>query len=146
MRHRIRSALSIAVLLISVGSAHAATCTVSTTSVAFGTHTFLTTSPSDSTGTISVSCDMVANYSIVILGGFSGTLARAMTSGSNQLGYNLFTDATRTVVWGDGSAGGGRVSGSGTTGATHTVYGRIPAGQNVPAGNYSDALVVRVEF
>lgn len=146
MNHRTRSVVLAVAWLVSAASAQAATCTVSTTSVAFGTHTFLAASPSDSTGTISVRCDAVTSYAIAILGGFTGTFARAMTSGSSQLSYNLFTDATRTVVWGDGSAGSARVSSSGTTGATHSVYGRIPARQNVTAGSYSDSLVVRVEF
>jgi spore coat protein U-like protein len=133
-------------LLASVASAQAATCTVSAAGVAFGTQTFLVTSPSDSTGSITVSCDAVASYSIGIVGGFTGTPMRAMRSGSTQLGYNLFTDATCTVVWGDGTAGSARVSSSGNTGTTHVVYGRIPARQNVPAGSYSDTLIVRVDF
>lgn len=146
MNRGIRGVLAGAALLVPLASAHAASCTVSATGVAFGTHTFLDTSPSDSTGTITVSCDAVAAYSIGLVGGFTGTFTRAMTSGSNQLGYNLFTDATRSVVWGDGTGGSARVSTSGTFGASHTVYGRIPSGQNVPAGAYSDALIVRVEF
>lgn len=146
MNRRIKHLLWGMGLLASVASANAASCTVSTTSVAFGSQTFLVTSPSDSTGSITVGCDAITAYSIGILGGFTGTLTRAMRSGSNQLGYNLFTDSTRTIVWGDGTAGSARVSSSGTTGATHTVYGRIPAKQNVPAGSYSDSLIVRVEF
>jgi len=146
MSRGIRYVLSGVGLLLSLASAQAATCTVSVTGVAFGTHTFLVTSPSDSTGTITVNCNAVAAYSIGIIGGFTGTFMRAMTSGSNQLSYNLFTDATRTVVWGDGSGGSGRLNSAGTTGGTHTVYGRIPARQNVPAGSYSDSLIVRVEF
>ncbi len=115
-----RCLFSAAGLLASAASAQAATCTVSATSGAFGTHTFLVASPSDSTGSITVSCDAGASYSLGILGGFTGTFTRAITSGSNRLAYNLFTDATRTVVWGDGTAGSARVSSSGTAGATHT--------------------------
>lgn len=146
MSRRIRGVLLGVGLLVSLASAQAATCMVSATGVAFGTHTFLVASPTDSTGTITVSCDAVASYSVGILGGFTGTFTRSMTSGSNQLGYNLYTDATRTVVWGDGTDVSARVSSSGTVGATHTVYGRIPARQNVPAGSYSDILIVRIEF
>lgn len=146
MSRRMRCLFSAAGLLASAASAQAATCTVSATSGAFGTHTFLVASPSDSTGSITVSCDAGASYSLGILGGFTGTFTRAITSGSNRLAYNLFTDATRTVVWGDGTAGSARVSSSGTAGATHTVYGRVPARQNVPAGSYADSLIVRVEF
>jgi len=127
-------------------SAHAAACTVFATGVAFGTHNFLATAPIDSTGSVTVTCDAPAAYSIGIHGGFTGTLARAMTAGSHQLAYNLFADAARTVVWGDGTGASVKVSSAGTAGSTHTVYGRIPARQNVPAGSYSDLLMVRVEF
>jgi spore coat protein U-like protein len=149
MRRPIRRLFMAMGWLAALGStAHsqAATCTVSATGVAFGTQTFLVTSPSDSTGSITVDCDAVAAYSIGILGGNASTSARVMTAGGYQLGYNLYTDATRAIVWGDGSAGSARVSSAGTEGGTHTVYGRIPAKQNVPAGSYSDSLIVRVEF
>jgi spore coat protein U-like protein len=38
-----------------------------------------------------------------------------------------------------------RVNGSGL-GATHVVYGRVPARQNVRAGSYADTLVVTLDF
>jgi len=133
-------------LFLSLSSAQALVCTVSTTGVVFGAYSFFTPWPRLSTGSVSIGCDAVAAYSIAMNGGYTGTFARLMTSGANRLTYNLYTDATRTVVWGDGTGGSMRVSSSGTTGATHTVYGRIPALQNVPAGSYSDLLIVTVEF
>ena len=38
---------------------------------------------------------------------------RTLLSGSDTLGYNLFTDSTLTTVWGDGGGGTGTVVGSG---------------------------------
>ena len=49
-----------------------------------------------------------------------------------ELAYNLYREASRSIIWGDGT--GGSAVGSGT-GATHTVYGRIPSRQNVYAGS-----------
>ena len=63
--------------------------------------------------------------------------------------------ATEGVVYdtsGDELAGhklriGDTQSGSGTGGENHfTVYGRIPEGQNVSVGSYSDSLTVTVEW
>jgi spore coat protein U-like protein len=125
--------------------AGAAQCTVSTTSVAFGAYDAFSNSPADITGTVTVSCDASATYSMAIDTGGSGSFNRKMSSGVNQLAYNVFTESTRNVVWGDGTGGTSRMSGSGT-GGNHIVYGRVPARQNVRSGNYADSLIVTVEF
>lgn len=51
-------------------------------------------------------------------------------------------------VWGDGSGGTATVSGAlALPGAIdHTVYGRLPARQNVGAGAYTDTLTVTLNF
>lgn len=132
-------------MLLAATLAHAAQCTVATSPVAFGAYDTCAVSAADSTGSVSVSCDVAASYSIAIGTGGSATFSRVMASGGNRLAYGLFTDATRSVVWGDGSAATSRVNGSGL-GASHAVFGRAPARQNVPAGSYADALVVTVDF
>lgn len=38
--------------------------------------------------------------------------SRYMLSGANRLYYNMYTDAARTVVWGDGTAGSSTVNGN----------------------------------
>jgi len=132
-------------LLAACTLARAALCTVSTTSVSFDAYDTFSNSPGESTGTVTVSCDAIATYSLAINAGGSGSFSRAMSFGADQLAYNLFTDATRAVVWGDGTGATARVNQLGT-GATHVVYGRIPARQNVRAGTYLDTLIVTVEF
>jgi spore coat protein U-like protein len=66
--------------------------------------------------------------------------------GAFLLNYGLFTDATRTTNWGE-TVGTDTVSGTGT-GATQivTVYGRIPATQNVGIGGYVDTITATVTF
>ncbi len=74
-----------------------------------------------------------------------------MASGANRLNHNLYTDATRLTVWGDGGAGTSLVSNSivlvllGVT-VNHTVFGRVPALQNAAVGNYSDNITVTLTF
>jgi spore coat protein U-like protein len=125
--------------------ARAVQCAVATTSVAFGSYDPFANTATDGTGTVTVSCDVAATYTVAINAGTSGSFNRSLASGNHLLAYNLFVDATRTSVWGDGTAGTSRLSSSGT-GAVHTVYARIPALQNVTAGSYADALTVTLEF
>ncbi|HXS20313.1 MAG TPA: spore coat protein U domain-containing protein, partial [Steroidobacteraceae bacterium] len=76
----------------------------------------------------------------------SGTLtSRVMKSGGSQLDYNLYTNSTHTTIWGDGTSGTVKVSAT-SLGATYTVYGLIPALQNVPVGSYSDTVTVTVTY
>jgi spore coat protein U-like protein len=141
--------LACVVLVIAgVRPAHAAGCTVSTTGLNFGNYDVFGTLNDDVTGTINVNCPSGIPYAIWLSSGTSGTYSsRSMTSGPNILTYNLFTDPTRLTIWGDGSAGTGTFSGSGTGSNIGTpVYGRIPAGQNAVVGTYNDVITVTVTF
>lgn len=134
-------------------------CNVSTTSVAFGSFNPLAIANTDSTGTVKVSCGGVVGLAIpyqVDLGkGVTGSYAaRRMTSTGNPLTYNLYTDNSRTQIWGDGTAGTVTVTGNigldigGTSPpVTYTVYGRIPGAQTstVP-GTYGDSVSVTLTY
>lgn len=126
--------------------AHAA-CTVAATPVAFGVYQSSAQLPTDSTGTVTVACGIFTSYSVSISAGVGGTnaLNRALSSGGNRLAYNLYTDPTRILVWGDGTAGTLRVAQI-ATGATLNVFGRIPGLQNIASGSYADSLIVTIEF
>lgn len=125
-------------------------CSVDPTPVAFGAYSPFDGAPADSTGTLRVSCDAVtAGYTLLLGSGGAGSYApRRLDGGVHTLAYNLYVDALRTVVWGDGSAGTATVSGAlALPGAVeHTVYGRVPARQNVGAGSYGDVITVTIEF
>ena len=154
------SALCTLLLCLSAPGAFAAvTCTASAVGVAFGVYNPLAATADTSTGSIQVRCtstnpgsttiNLVANYST----GSSGTYAlRTLRSGANVLGYNLYFDAAYTQVRGDGTNGTqpGRatlVLGRNQTGsASGTLYGRIPAGQDVAPGLYSDTITVTVTY
>jgi spore coat protein U-like protein len=70
-----------------------------------------------------------------------------MKSGSNTLGYQLYLDAGRSSVWGDGSASSSTSSGTGTGSAqTLTIYGRLPSLANVVPGSYTDTVTVTVSY
>lgn len=144
-RRRLASAtIAFALIAISSAPASAAVCTVSSAGVAFGAYDTLDPSPLDGVGTISVSCDVSTSFTVALSSGSGSFDQRQMTAGTSQLGYNLYTDATRTIVWGDGISGS-TVSDTGTA-VDLSVYGRIPALQNVVADVYSDSVTVTVSF
>ncbi len=123
----------------------AATCSLNVTGVNFGGYNVFSNVALDSAGNIGVSSDVSAEYTIALSKGGGSYEQRVMSSGAYSLNYNLYTDAARTGVWGDGNGGFAIVSGSGTS-VNHVVYGRIPARQNVTVGSYSDSIIVTLTF
>jgi len=154
--------LGLATALGSAEAAAAVDCSVSTTGVAFNIYDPLAAVPNDSTGSVSLACSYLSGgatqiaYKVMLSAGNSGTyVLRRLTANSNQLNYNLFSDAGRTTVWGDGAGGTSVMSGSFTVGPgvgngqrqdSRTVYGRIPARQDVLDGAYTDVIIVTLEF
>jgi spore coat protein U-like protein len=135
------------------------TCTLATTNAAFGSYNPLAFGNTDTTNTIKVSCGGVAGllipFNIALSAGSGGSYAnRRMKSGANWLAYNLYTDASYSTVWGDGSSATQLVSAGVTLDVlglapaqTFHVYGRIPGRQltTVP-GVYSDTLSVTLTY
>jgi spore coat protein U-like protein len=69
-----------------------------------------------------------------------------MRSGTATLQYNLFTNAGRTLVWGDGTGGTSVRTVGASRGQALPVFGRIPPLQDVASGSYSDTLVATFNF
>jgi spore coat protein U domain-containing protein, fimbrial subunit CupE1/2/3/6 len=134
-------------LTVAASMARADGCTVGTTGINFGNYDVFSTLNDDITATIDVNCPNGTAYSILLSSG-SGTFgSRTLTAIGSVLGYNLYLDPTRLTIWGDGTGGTGTVSGIGTGANVGTpVYGRIPAGQNVAVGSYTDLITVTVTF
>lgn len=130
---------------------HAA-CTVSAGgSLAFGAYNPYSSTAKDSTTTVSVSCNLPQSYNVGLNAGTAPgatVTTRKLSSGANQMAYSLYRDAARTANWGQ-TVGVDTVSGSVSvvvTPVNHTVYGRIPALQNLPPGSYADTITVTVNF
>jgi spore coat protein U domain-containing protein, fimbrial subunit CupE1/2/3/6 len=132
--------------------AHAAGCNITLSGgFVFGNYDPYNGSPTNSTATnlISVSCNGNGTATVDLNTGSSGTyFPRSMISGTDTLTYNLYTTASLTSVWGDGT--GGTVDQSfayhGSTSASYSVYGQIPAQQNVNTGSYTDTITITVTF
>ena len=134
------------VLLLTIGSfAYGANCTIKATGVNFGNYS---TAIRKVVGTLTVTCTKNVSYAIALnqgLGTGATVTSRSMKSGSNVLGYGLYTDAARTINWGD-SAGTNWVTGKGTGLAQkYNIYAEIPANEYSNVGAYTDTITASVE-
>jgi spore coat protein U-like protein len=152
-RTLLRVTIGAALWLLSATSAwaQAASCTISVTSVAFGNYNVFTTTADDSTGTITYRCNSTAmNISISLSDGSSSTYSpRTLRKGSEILQYNLYRNAARTTIWGNGTGGTSVYTSANPANNTNinvTIYGRIPAQQDVSAGSYTDTVSAVINF
>lgn len=124
-------------------------CSVAASDLGFGTYDPLSATDTDATTTMDVTCTTSTAYEVGLDAGTgtgATTTTRILESGANQLNYILSQNSGHTTNWGN-NAGVDTVAGTGTGSAqTITVYGRIAALQNVPAGSYSDVITVTVTF
>ena len=151
MKRNICLATTCLLLCLSV-PAHAA-CTISATPFSFLPYDSLSTNPTDSTGSISIACNEAPPPDVTVQIGRSATSSgfapRSMKHSSlpDLLHYNLFTSAAMNTIWGDGTGGtpdsAYRKSPKNKPEVV-TIYGRMPAGQDISAGTYSDSLVVTI--
>jgi spore coat protein U-like protein len=131
---------------LGVSATITATCTISTSAVAFGG--FAGTQV-DATGSVTANCITGTAWTIG-LGTGAGTGAttstRKMTAGANTLGYGLYSDVAHSSNWGN-AIGTDTIAGTGTgSSQTNTVYGSIPAGTVPAAGSYTDTVVATINF
>lgn len=143
----------------------AVTCSVAASGVAFGSYDPFSPLTADAAGQVTVACGpsttleallgFTANYVIALGTGVAASYQpRRLQSGSGLLDYNLFSDAARSILWGDGSGGTQTVDGTlsallplgQSVSRDHTVYGRIPAQQNAVPGAYADTVTVTLTF
>lgn len=80
-------------------------------------------------------------------------LNRRMTNYGGQdadsLLYNVYLDAARTAIWGDGTQGSQIWVAPNPPVRTRInvpIYGRIPAGQNIGVGSYGDTLMITINY
>jgi spore coat protein U-like protein len=130
--------------LVPAAPAGAASCNVSPQGVIFGSYDWLSPVPLDAVGNIRVVCDTSVSFSVALGAGNGSAAGRRLTSGSEHLDYELYTNASRTSVWGDGITGSD-VSVTGES-VDLPVYGRIPPRQNVPANTYFDTIMVTISY
>ncbi len=101
----------------------------------------------DITGRLTVTCDGPTGFEVKASPGYGSYQGRTMIGPKGRvLRYNLYVDAARRRVWGDGEAGTATIAGQsdGRKAVSFTVYGRIPKGQPAGSGRYRDSVEVSV--
>ena len=150
-------------------NAHAlgATCTVSSTGMAFGAYQPLTFAGKlTSVDNTSIANVRVVCTGLLAQGGYTISLGPSTygtgnlistrylnntTNGGAYMAYNIFTEITHITIWGNGTTGS-LVTGTsalilGTSTNNHNVYGKVPAGQNtLKAGSFSDSLTMTLTY
>lgn len=73
-----------------------------------------------------------------------GDVRRMRGAGQSYLNYELYTSANRTTVW--NTTNTVSYSANNPQPKQFSIYGRIPAGQDVSAGAYTDTVTLSVTF
>lgn len=152
MNHGQLFAGSFAVLLaasLTTAPVSAACAFTNTVALSFPVYDVSSTSDDNGTGAFTISCTANASAMISLSAGGGGSFSPRTMVGpaTSVLSYNLYSDASRTTIWGDGTGGSASVTRALSAGVplTFTVYARIFRGQaGVTAGQYSDSVMVTV--
>jgi spore coat protein U-like protein len=138
---------------IQISSSVANSCTISAAALNFGSYN--QTTASLVTGTVTTNCTSGASATITLNQGNNPVLnsndeapLRRLSNtadAANSLNYTLYQNSGRTNVWGNSTNTGVTVIGTSSNVST-SVYGVIPAGQNVPAGSYTDTVTATVTY
>jgi spore coat protein U-like protein len=134
--------------VLGVDATVASNCTGISGTLAFSTFNPLANTDLDVDGTILLTCTVGSTATVALNGGGSNDItARVLDGpGSYTLPYQLYTTTTRDIVWGDGTNGSTRTQAGTGSQMSMTVYGRIPAATDAPAGAYSDSVIITVTF
>ena len=149
---------------LSVSADINASCTISTTDLSFGTYDAIVANASQDlteTATISTTCTSGAT-SVVTMGGGdhpsfsrgrgpgSGTIRNMANEGSTSyLRYEIYADASHTIVWNYSQVSMSSVASVTGTGASQdmTVYGKVFKNQkDAAAGSYADTVTIGVNY
>lgn len=131
-----------------------AVCVLTPGTLAFGNYDPVgvnATTPLTGSGTFTVACTKNTAYTVTLGAGNNAAAAvgttRAMKDAGSgaTLSYEIYTTNTYAAVWNTTNTVAG--SAASTAAITLTAWGRIPAGQNVPAAaGYTDTVTSTVNF
>jgi len=153
---RIFSSLLGLLATLAAAPADAQSCTVSMTSVAFGTVDVLPGTAVDTTATVTVSCSgggqIVRACVNITCGSACDSTSRQMNGPSSHTArYDLYSNSTRTTLWGSWQTGydtaGVQVSVPKNGSVNQTVYARFLASQPTDiAGSYTSTLSASITY
>ncbi|MCT7951351.1 spore coat U domain-containing protein [Ancylothrix sp. C2] len=128
-------------------------CTITPSPLNFGFYDVFSTTPLTASSSLQIACTSPGNSTVqsvttsLTRGNAPTFNPRQMRNNANEsLNYNIFTDASRTIIWGDGTNGTTTIVRNNVLTVTLPIQGAIPAGQNVRAGTYTDIINITINF
>jgi spore coat protein U-like protein len=128
-------------------------CSISSVAIAFGDYDALSATALDADGSVTVTCSNGSSGFIGLDQGLNADTGstdaaplRRMASGSERLSYGLYSDAARSIVWGNTAGSGVAHTATDTNPVTVDIYGRVPVGQGSLVGSYSDTVTATINF
>jgi spore coat protein U-like protein len=145
MRNWLRGMFTMPLVLVAPFAA-AQTCSVSATTMNFGTYTGTLSSPGPTP--LAVNCPFLTSFTVALNAGVgtgATTTTRKMTGpGGATLSYQMFQNSSRTTNWGN-TVGTDTVAGIGFIGPQSiNIYPQAAGGQNIVAGTYTDTITAGV--
>ncbi len=142
----LRFALTFALALGIAPALRAQVCTVDTSPIRFGVVDLARIN--HARGRIAISCTAATTVSITITGSAGGSQRAMVGPDGARLYYELFSSLWELTIWGDGQGRGSPVTVTVPAGerVERTVYAVLPAQPGAPPGEYSDQLLVVVDF
>jgi spore coat protein U-like protein len=130
---------------INVGLTVLDECTIGTHDIAFGS-TGLIPNDIDTSTTVDIECTSGTDYAIGLTdGGHAVSGQRKMISGSDLVNYELSSASNFSTSWGNTATH--TVTGTGLDHAVQIpLYARVPGGQNVPKGTYTDTVTATIWY
>ncbi len=127
-------------------------CAVTATALVFGNYSSTAGTPTDAQSSVVATCTTGVAYTIAADAGagVGATVAARMMTGvivTGTLNYLLYSESTRTTLWGDGTLSTATVGGTAVAlPTTYTIYGRMPISQHPAAGAYADLVTVTLTY
>jgi len=144
------SAFAAETATLTVNASVSNNCTISAAAIAFAAYDPVVANAStnlDGEGRVTIACTKGAVPTIGLgAGANSSGSVRRLAAGGEMLTYELFSNSSRSTVWNGGSGVVTTVAAPSKAPRDFTVYGRIPGGQDVAAGSYTDTIVATVNF
>src|SRR3982751_2845498 len=149
-----RIAIVISFLLAPV-AAQAINCSwdIVPTNINFGAYSAFSTTAVTATSAFQFTCTPPATATMTLSRGtsasFNPRIMTRTTAPAITMDYNLFMDAAKTIICGDGTSGTQCVTFVSTPGNkvyAGTIYATIPPGLNVGPGTYTDTVQVTLDW
>ncbi len=125
-------------------------CRIAISNLAFGSYDPLaqhSTQELDAAAAVTMLCTRSSRASISLDTGRYGVgSSRSLAGGTQHVLYQLYQDPGRTQEWGGATGGLQFVSEGIHKPQQLTLYGRIPPGQEVASGVYTDVVTATVNF